>query len=116
MERVIKILSSKKFDLHNEKILQQQIESCLNKEGINFKREVELSKRDKIDFIVNIDGQKIGLEIKIDGNAKSIYKQLQRYCLHDIDAIILATNKTVGLPEQINNKPTSIVKLGRAWL
>ena len=116
MKNIIELLSNKKFDLHNEKVLQQQIEECLIKVGLEFKREVSLSHKDIIDFVVSVNGETIGLEVKISGNAKSIYKQCERYCKHPIDAIVLVTNKTIRLPEKINMKPTGIVKLGRAWL
>ena len=106
-------LSTTRFDLGNEKKLQHQIEEKLKNAMIEHRREVSLSKESIIDFLVG----DIGIEIKIKGSAKAIYRQCERYCAFDeIKALVLLTNKIMRLPAQINNKNTYVINLGKAWL
>lgn len=113
LDQIFTLLMSHKFSLENEKDLQVEIENIFNKWGVKNQREVRLSDKDIIDFMVG----DIGLEIKLGGQAKRIYRQMQRYCAHDkIKAIVLITNKSMGLPREIDSKPTYILNLGRAHL
>lgn len=76
-------------------------------------REVRLSAKDRVD--VWVDG--VVIEVKLDGSPFRILDQLVRYAKHDaVEAIILATNKAMCLPKQIEGKPAFTVSLGRAWL
>lgn len=104
----------KRFSLSDEKQTQDDIENALKQANINYKREFYLTKEDKIDFFVN---DNIGLEVKLAGSKKNIYRQCERYCLSDkIKEIILITKVSMGLPKEINGKKTYIIDLGRAWL
>lgn len=116
IQQILSTIKTHRFDLQNEKVLQTQISKVLTDAGIKHDREHHLSVKDIIDIYFP-DGSRIGIEIKITGNAKSIYKQLERYCKHEeISQIILVTNKTIGLPKTINDKPAYIINLGKAWL
>lgn len=109
---LLQLLRSKRFDLHNEKILQGQMEEALKAKGITFQREVTLSPGNIIDFMSG----HTGIEVKIAGSPKAIYKQLERYAQHEeVGEIILVTNKALALKE-VNHKPVHIVNLGLAWL
>lgn len=118
MIELIKIaLDGKRFDLQNEKKLQQEVADALRNGGVFFHREHKLSDKSIIDFFVPIFDRGIGLELKISGSPKSIYKQLERYCeFPQVHEIVLITNKTIGLPSAINGKSTHIINLGKAWL
>jgi hypothetical protein len=110
---LLNILSGKRFSLSNEKKLQSDIENCLVSCKIPYNREVKLSPESIIDFKIDV----IGIEVKITGSAKDIHRQLVRYTqFNEIETIILITSKTIQLPSLINNKPTYILNLGRAWL
>lgn len=113
LTEVINVLKKKRFSLSKEKPLQSEIEDALRKAGISFKREYWLSDSDKIDFLIG----DIGIEIKIKGNKKSIYKQIERYAESDeVSIIVLVTNKAIGLPAEINKKSVYVVNLSKAWL
>eukprot|EP01037_Dinobryon_pediforme_P011468 gene11468-11562_t len=72
-------LKNARFILTDEKKLQAQIMERL--EGyMDIEREYRLSPKDVIDFF----GNGIGIEVKIKGSAKEIYRQLERY-LFDAD-------------------------------
>lgn len=108
-----KLLSGYRFDISHEASLQAQIEKVFQDSGVQYQREVRLSSRDRIDFLI----AGIGIEIKIKGQAKEIFRQCQRYCTHDqIKAIILVTGRAMGLPETIEGKPCYYHNLGQSWL
>lgn len=114
VSKILSILSQTRVSLSHEKTSQEEIESALTRGGISFIREYRLSAKDIPDFY--IDG--IALEIKLRGHQKmSVFKQLERYAAYsEVDAVILATNMSMGLPEQINGKPAYYVSLGMAWV
>jgi hypothetical protein len=110
---LLKILSSYKFNLTDEKDTQREILKVLMENQINFHREYRLDSKNILDFFA--DG--IGVEVKIKGRARSIYKQCERYCqFEEVKGLILITNKTIGFPKEINQKPCWILNLGKAWL
>ncbi len=110
---IVKILSSHRFPLNNEKDTQAAIEAKFQLNEINYTREHRLDPQNIPDFF--IDG--IAIEIKIKGNAKKIYKQCERYCNFDsVKELILVTNRSMGFPNQINGKPCYFIKLSNAWL
>lgn len=114
IKHIIGLLSNKRFQLHNEKELQRQIESIIKSYGLPLIAEHRLSKESIIDFLC-WDG--IGIEVKIKGTAKDIYYQVLRYLEFDeITGIILVTNKSMQLPRSINDKPAYILNLGKSWL
>jgi len=114
LDNIFRILKSR-FPLDNEKLLQAAIEKKLIENGVEFNREHRLSEKDIPDFFISNQG--IAIEAKIKGKIKDIYKQCSRYCAHDqVKMLILTTNRTIGLPQSINNKPVYIINLGKAWL
>ena len=79
-------------------------------------RERALSRRDRPDFIVDVDGLSVAIEVKVAGARSAVLRQLGRYAEHDqIDAIILASGRRVlaaGIPEIIHAKPVLAIHLG----
>lgn len=113
MKEIVTILSGKKFSLESEKALQQEIHDTLSQWLVGLKREYRLDSKNVIDFFV--DG--VGIEVKIKGKRKDIFKQCERYCeFYEIKSLILITNRAIGFPAQINNKPCIVINLGIGWL
>lgn len=113
IEQIIQLLAGYQFQLSDEKILQRQIETVLTENNIEFKREVRLEDRSIIDFVVD----DIGIEVKIKGQSKAIYRQCKRYCESGkIKTLILISNKTMGFPESIGDIPVYVINLGYAHL
>ena len=105
------LLYRHRYRIGHETLLQEDVEILLTREGIPFKREFVLGPADRVDFLVD---QKIGLELKIKMSARHIFRQLERYAAHDrIDALVLMTSATRGVPGQIRGKPCFVVNLGR---
>ena len=121
VEKIFKILRGQRFNLTNEKVLQKQIETLFQKEGLTFTREHRLDEEGKniIDFLVQTEYflSGVGIEVKIKGSKMNIYKQCERYChCPDIDYLILVTNKAVRLPLNINKKQCYVFNLSKAFL
>jgi hypothetical protein len=108
-ENVIKVLRSYRFPLHDEKRLQAAIANVL----ADFKPEHPLDTENIIDFF----HAGIGIEVKIKGSRKEIYRQCVRYCdFVGLHTLILLTNRAMGLPAKINNTDCLVINLGLAWL
>lgn len=112
-EEVIGLLSKYQFSLSFEKDLQGQIDYVLRQNGFLFQKEYSFDKLSRIDFF----GDGIGIEVKIKGTAKNIYRQCERYCQFDsLDVLILVTNRSMGFPPTLCGKPCYVLNLGRSWL
>jgi hypothetical protein len=110
---MVLFLGNRRFHLSDEKRLQSLIAAEFVTAGIEHEREVRLSGADIIDFMVG----DIGIEVKIKGQRREIYRQCERYCRHEkVKALILATNVAMGFPPELAGKATYFVHLGRAWL
>lgn len=107
------LLSRHRFSLSCEKELQAEISCILDSHGIAHEREVRLAEGDVIDFMVG----HVGMEVKIKGNADAIYKQCRRYCASAVvQEFMLVTNRSMGLPRDIDGKPCYILNLGKGWM
>lgn len=119
-QKIVALIERSRLPLADEKALQTKLLILLGAAGFAALREVRLSDQDIVDFMVfDADSLLAGLaiEVKIKGQRRSIYKQLERYCSHPrVTEIILVTNVPMGLPETINGKPCAIANLGRGWL
>ena len=110
---VINILGHRRLPLSTEQELQDAVEGMLRKHDIPYEREVKLSEHDRIDFMV-FD---MGIEIKIKGSAKSIYRQCERYCgFEEVGSLLLLTNRSMGFPEEIGGTSCYLLNLGKSWL
>jgi hypothetical protein len=111
---IVALLTSHRLTLADEKALQEEMATVFLNAGLDFRREVKLSACDIVDFMV---GEGVAVEVKIKGNRRAIYRQLERYCAHEqVCSLVLATNVVMGLPETIAGKPVVVANLGRSWL
>jgi len=113
LNRLSQVIGSKSYRFCNEKELQDGIEQVLYYAGYTLKREVILSSRDRIDFVVD----HIGIEIKVDGSTSSVIRQVHRYAQYDeLDAILVVTTRSKhSLPSTISGKPIWVVYIP-GWL
>lgn len=109
---VVKLLANKRLPLQDEKMLQRQLANILYPD---FEPEYFLDQKNIIDFLDH--KSHVGVEVKIKGSRRSIYTQCHRYCqFRAIQSFVLVTNRAMGLPPFINDKPCYVVNLGKAWL
>jgi hypothetical protein len=119
--RVVALLERAPLPLSDEKQLQADMLQLFQREGLAVVREVRLDAGDIVDFMI-LDGScsyqaGLAIEVKIKGQRRAIYRQLERYCAHPrVNGIVLATNVAMALPAAIGGKPAAVAQLGRAWL
>ena len=113
VKEIFSVLSPQRFLISNEKSVQSAIENVFKNSGIAYKREVTLNEDSIIDFMIG----DVGIEVKIKGQKRAIYKQCLRYSEFEaIKSIILVTSVNTGMPKQLNNKDVYILNISRAWL
>lgn len=113
LEKIVATLNAGRFSLSREKETQAEIAGALAVAGIAHEREVEIGRRDIIDFLID----RIGIEVKIGGSKRSIHAQCVRYCKTGrLSALILATNVATGFPPEIEGTQVYVVSLGKGWL
>lgn len=102
-----------RLPLESEKETQSRLAELFRAHGIPFEREVRI-EGGVIDFLL---GDGTGVEVKLTGAAKAIWRQLQAYSTEPrIERLVLLTAKPMTLPPEIGGKRARVVNLGRAWL
>ena len=106
-EQILTKLSSARFHYGSEADLQEGIAQILDCE---FQKEFKLSGKDRIDFLVG----DVGIEVKVDGSATALLRQVRRYLEHDrLNTIIIVTTRCrhKELPASLNGKPIHVLHL-----
>jgi hypothetical protein len=113
VQPILQTLRSRRYPLFDEKETQRAIAAAFAEDGIVVERERRLGTGDIIDFVAGA----FAIEVKVKGQKTAIYRQLARYAKRpEIEAIVLASNLAMGLPQVIEGKPAFFVHLGKAWL
>lgn len=111
--QIARLIERRRLPLTDEKRCQEALAVEFAAAGILAEREVNLGDGDIIDFMIG----NIGLEIKLSGQRRAIYRQCKRYVLHArVSSLVLATNAAMGLPALMNSKDVTVVSLARGWL
>jgi len=116
---IASLIGEGRFELGSEKATQEGVWELLRslfRPECVLRREHRLAPGDIVDFFIGSAG--VAIEVKLKRNQPaSILRQLERYARHDaVQALVLVTNRAMGLPPEINGKPAYYVSLGRAWL
>lgn len=105
-------IQSHRYRYDHERELHEALARCLTDAGHTVAREVRLSERDRIDFLVN---ERIGIEVKVQGGPSSVLGQLGRYARHETIAGLLLVSDRMQLGRiaatAINGKPFRAVLL-----
>lgn len=87
---ILTALGGKRIDSTSEAVFQRDVGRLLTAAGVAWEREVILSPRDRIDFLVG----DIGIECKVQGSVGDVAQQLLRYAQHArIGALVLVTGR-----------------------
>lgn len=108
LDELVRLLGAHAFTCCNEAELQQAVAEVLAGAGIDHQREVRLTERDRIDFLVG----RVGLELKVDGALAAVTRQLHRYAQRpEIDGLLLVTTRPQhrGAPRELCGKPVRAV-------
>ncbi len=108
---VIEALKSYSFSFSNEAELQAGIARVLDLYDIQFVREAAMTGGGRIDFLCGA----IGIEIKVDGGATEVTRQLLRYAQESrIESLILVTSlaRHMVMPRTLGGKPLVCLRVG----
>lgn len=104
------LIAGFRYSWRDEADLQAGIACVLADAGLTVERELLVAPRCRVDLHVD----RVGIEVKVKGNAESVLRQLQRYAESDaLDAFVLATTRAahLALPATVGGKPISIAYL-----
>lgn len=79
-----------------------------------FGREVRLDGHNRIDFLVELAGTHVGIEVKRAGSLADVIRQLTRYAAFTtVDELLLVTTKASHhhIPTEIDGKPVVLCSL-----
>lgn len=93
----------------NEDDLQEAALNALADAGLDAEREVRLTAADRIDLRCG----RIGIEVKVDGAAATVQRQLARYArTGQLDAVVLLTSRAKHrMPAELDGVPVHVVSL-----
>ena len=93
--------------------LHQQIAAALRDGGFVVQHEVSIAPRCRIDFLIG----SVGIEVKRGKPARStLISQCSRYLESEmLTGLIVVLDKSISLPDKINNKPVAVFSLNRLW-
>lgn len=96
------VLAKYRYRFCCEQELQDGIALALSRSDISFEREYRLTDNDRLDFFC----EGIAVEVKIDGSAAAVLRQVHRYANHkDVNEILLVTTKAShSIPASLNGK------------
>lgn len=112
-KRIAHICQSTCINVSTEQAAHNALADALARAGLTVVREVRLNPTDRIDIMV----EGVGVEVKIKGARRAIYRQLQRYAASDqVRALVLATAAAWPPMSEIDGKPFFHASLVRGWL
>jgi hypothetical protein len=109
LEHVQARLRAYRFRSTSEHDVQLGIGAVLDFERVAFRREVVLSRSDRIDFL--LEGG-LGIEVKVDSSHTAVLRQLNRYASHvGVAALLLVTtrSKHIDMPSELQGKPVRVL-------
>jgi hypothetical protein len=108
LDDIVRALSQWRFRYASELELQQQLQEALQLAGLDPVREVILPAG-RIDIMCG----RVGIEVKVAGQAAQVKRQLARYASCDeIDALVLVTTRVRHqMPAQLGGKPVEVICL-----
>jgi len=109
-ETIANLINGYSFNFCSEKDWQDAIDAVFTVNRIPFEREVEISGKERIDFMVG----DIGLEIKIGFAYAAVIRQLSRYALNErIGELILLTSRSQHqMPATMHGKKLTTINFG----
>lgn len=122
-ERIGRLLQAKTYTYVNERELhasvQREIGAMLQDhrvDGAVLQSEARLGPPERIDLLLVLpDGVRLGIEIKVKGDAAAVHSQLGRYAYtRKLDHLMIVTTQRrhlIGLPDWINDVPIHCVLL-----
>ncbi|RNL66272.1 hypothetical protein EFK50_01195 [Nocardioides marmoriginsengisoli] len=111
LDQVISTLTGYRYAYTDEHALHRGIDAALTVAGIQFVPEVNLSSRDRIDYVAGT----VGIEVKVKGSTAALRRQLTRYATHPtIQQLLVVTTlrRHRELPTSISGIPVTVLVVG----
>jgi hypothetical protein len=115
IDRIGAAIAAHRFNFGNEEEFQRGIAEAFKTMGIEYRREVVLTGKDRIDFML-ADG--LGVEVKIDGSISALTRQLHRYAqLEALKTLVVVVGRVrlTNLPSVMNGKSVHVIAVLRAF-
>lgn len=109
VEYIVYVLRHTRFAAPNDETkVHERIAQALEATGYAFEHEVRLGPRDRIDFLIG----SVGIEVKIDGSATEVTRQLLRYAEHATiaDLILVTMRSQIVVPAELGGKAVYTVR------
>lgn len=113
LQEILERLGRYRFNFVSESDLHDAIAAVLDNGFIDFQREVILSPRDRIDFLIGT----VGIEVKVGGSSAAVEAQVRRYTESErVDAVVLVTScaRHAAIARSFNGKPVHVIPTFRA--
>lgn len=113
-EAIAAVLRAASLRYGTERILQDGIDVALAEAGFEVHREVNLTIKDRVDFLVS----SVGIEVKIGGTLNDAIRQLHRYAASErVGELLLVTSRMMlaRVPSELDGKPVRAVYVGSAF-
>jgi len=112
--RIVAACERSRINVSTEDSAHLSLSKALRAQGMVVEDEVRLSPKDRIDLLIGT----VGVEVKIKGQRRDIYHQLQRYAASDrIEALVLVTSAPwPATIREIGGKPFFNASLSVGWL
>lgn len=112
--RVVAICESTTIDVSTEKTAHRSLAEALRRHGLEVTCEVSLTRKERIDIMVG----SVGVEVKVKGSRREIYRQLERYAAcPEVSVLVLATGAAwLKRLDSVGGKPLLLCSLTRGWL
>ena len=111
--RIVRVIEGARINITSERLAHDAIAEALGRDGLDVRREVILTPKDRIDIMM----EGIGVEVKVAHARRDIHAQLKRYAALDaIEALVLATGVAWPGMHTIAGKPLRIASLSKGWL
>jgi hypothetical protein len=106
-----------RFSFDSEDRFQLQLEEFLRRENFLFEREVRLTARERADFVIDWEGQRVVAEAKVGGGIDGHLRQMKRYAdIPGVHGVILFATRPYDMPETLSGKPVGLVNFGGSRL
>ena len=105
---VADLIARTRFHAADEASLQAGVAEMLYQAGVPARREVRLTRRERIDFLIG----RLGVEVKVKGGVSDVRRQLVRYAATGLldEILLISTHVTHG---QLHGSEVGVL---RVWV
>lgn len=109
--KVVSLVRTLKLPTNTEEEMQEALHNALQKDFPNVLREYKISKRSRLDFMIQEGNERVAIECKIDSTKRTeVYRQVRRYAEEaSITSLVLAAPWHGITSFKVDNVPVLVV-------